>query len=168
MLFRSGVPLPGGVTYIRRDLLRNKAWETAVSLAGPAMNFILFLACSIPLHPGIGWLDAKAGPEGWTHAQIFLGAMASLQLIAVILNLVPVPPLDGFGAIAPYLPVDLRIRVTTPPLSNILFFVYFLIIWRAPGVRIAIRMLFTTLMQLMGFGWQDIQFFAEANDLVFS
>src|SRR5438876_10733422 len=84
------------------------------------------------------------------------------------LNLVPVPPLDGFGAIAPYLPVDLRIRVTTPPLSNILFFVYFLIIWRAPGVRIAIRMLFTTLMQLMGFGWQDIQFFADANDLVFS
>src|SRR5437867_1245658 len=76
ILFLGGVPLPGGVTYIRRDLLRSKAWETAVSLAGPLMNFILFIACAIPLHPKVGWLDAKAGPEGWTHAQIFRGAMA--------------------------------------------------------------------------------------------
>src|SRR5467141_3785252 len=78
ILMIGGIPLPGGVTYINRDLLRNRAWETAVSL-----------------HPKVGWLDPTAGPEGWSHAQIFLGVMAHLQLIAVILNLVPIPPLDG-------------------------------------------------------------------------
>src|ERR1700722_2994764 len=51
-----GVPLMGGVTYIRVDLLRNRLWQSAVSLAGPAMNVVLFLACVIPLYPRFGWV----------------------------------------------------------------------------------------------------------------
>src|SRR3954465_14958511 len=42
VLVLGGIPLPGGVPYINRDLLRNRAWESAMSLAGPAMNLILF------------------------------------------------------------------------------------------------------------------------------
>src|SRR5881394_1631143 len=38
-LMMGGIPLPGGVTYIRRDLLRSNGWNSAVSLAGPVMNF---------------------------------------------------------------------------------------------------------------------------------
>src|SRR5438477_5260304 len=41
-LILGGVPLPGGVTYIRRDLLRSRAWSSAVAIAGPLMNFIIF------------------------------------------------------------------------------------------------------------------------------
>src|SRR5438067_10238941 len=37
-LLMGGIPLPGGATYIRRDLLRNKLWNSLVSAAGPAMN----------------------------------------------------------------------------------------------------------------------------------
>ena len=167
VLFLGGIPLPGGVTYIRRDLLRSRVWDTAVSLAGPAMNFILFIACALPLHPHFHWLNPKAGSEGWSDLQIFLGAMAFLQLIAVILNLIPVPPLDGFQAIAPYLPEDVRIRVTTPPLSNILFFAYFMIIWQAPGVWFAISLIFITLLRAMGFGNDDISFFIQAHSITF-
>jgi Zn-dependent protease len=167
MLLLGGVPLPGGVTYIRRDLLRSRFWDTAVSLAGPLMNFILFLACAIPLHPKVGWLDPGAGPEGWTHAQIFLGTMATLQLVAVFLNLVPVPPLDGFQAIAPYLPDDLRIRVTTPPLGNILFLVYFMILWRG-GFLVGIMRIMISLLLVMGFGPMDVVFFLRAWQIVFS
>src|SRR5712671_3486484 len=43
-LLLGGIPLPGGATYIRRDLLRNRVWSSAVSLAGPMMNFLIFLA----------------------------------------------------------------------------------------------------------------------------
>src|SRR3954470_12739906 len=49
-LILGGVPLPGGVTYVRRDLLRSRTWSVLVSLAGPAMNFLLFLAFVLPLH----------------------------------------------------------------------------------------------------------------------
>src|SRR5262245_37372246 len=166
VLMLGGIPLPGGVTYIRRDLLRNRFWDTAVSLAGPLMNFILFIACALPLHPAFGWLDAKASSQSWTDLQIFLGSMAFLQLVAVILNLAPVPPLDGFQAVAPYLPHELRERVTTPPLSNFLFFAYFMIVWQS-GLMAVIIMIFAMLLGLMGFGWQDIKFFLEAHTLTF-
>src|SRR6266576_6003482 len=36
-LLMGGIPLPGGVTYIRRDLLCNRFWQVAMSAAGPAM-----------------------------------------------------------------------------------------------------------------------------------
>src|SRR3954469_6103328 len=103
ILLMGGVRLPGGVTYVRRDLLRNRAWQAAVSLAGPAMNLLLFLACALPLHPPVGWLKPGARVDTWPPAQLFLATMAPLQLIAVVLNLVPVPPLDGFQALSPFL-----------------------------------------------------------------
>src|SRR5438105_9992269 len=43
ILIVGGVPLPGGATYIRRDLLKGDLWDTAVSLAGPAMDLVVFL-----------------------------------------------------------------------------------------------------------------------------
>src|SRR5215213_4652123 len=46
-----GLPLPGGVTYVRKDLLRSRAWQSAVSAAGPLTNFLLFLICAMPFHP---------------------------------------------------------------------------------------------------------------------
>src|SRR4051812_21418711 len=33
-LLLGGIPLPGGMTYVRKDLLRRRAWETAVAAAG--------------------------------------------------------------------------------------------------------------------------------------
>ena len=99
-------------------------------LPGPAMNFLLFLACAIPLHPAVGWLDPSAGVDGWTTMQTFLGAMAVLQFFSMVLNLVPIPPLDGFRAIAPYLPHQWREQVMHPQIGMFLFIVYFLGIGR--------------------------------------
>jgi Zn-dependent protease len=167
ILLIGGIPLPGGVTYIRRDLLRSRAWDTAVSLAGPLMNFILFIACAIPLHPSVGWLDPMAGPESWTNLQIFLATMAFLQLIAVILNLIPIPPLDGFQAISPYLPRDFTEKVTTPPLSTFLFFVYVMIVWQ-PRIWTLYLTALLFLLKLMGFRTEEMMFFLRARDIVFT
>src|SRR3954465_11874207 len=103
-----GVPLPGGMTYVRRDLLRSRAWSSAVSAAGPAMNFLIFLACAIPLHPKIGWIKTAPVNGQWGTLVVFLGAFAWLQLLAVLFNLVPVPSLDGFGIIEPFLDAKSR------------------------------------------------------------
>src|SRR5205085_3426394 len=112
-LLMGGIPLPGGATYVRRDLLRSRGWDAAVSAAGPAMNLILFGLLAIPLLPSVGWIDMA---KEWTPTQKFVGAMCFLQLLTVFLNLIPVPPLDGFGIIAPYLKDETRIKLTTPPL----------------------------------------------------
>ena len=113
-LLMGGVPLPGGATYVRRDLLRNRAWEAAVSLAGPATNFGLFVLLMIPLHPRLGWVQPWASGNEWSSAQQFLATLATLQLMAGVLNLLPVPPLDGCNAVSPYLTPELQATLRTP------------------------------------------------------
>lgn len=153
-LLMGGIPLPGGVTYVRVDLLRNRAWQSAVSLAGPAMNALLFLLCALPLHPAVGWVDPYVTVLDWTPAQRVLATSAILHLWAVLLNLVPVPPLDGFGAIAPFLPDEMRLKLTTPPLSTVLFLGFFFVVLRVPQVRdVMYRSIFVTLGAL---GFDDL------------
>jgi Zn-dependent protease len=130
-LLMGGVPLPGGATYVRRDLLRSRGWDSAVSAAGPAMNLLLFGLLAIPLLPSVGWISY--GPGEWTTAQKFVSALCFLQLLSVFLNLIPVPPLDGFGIIAPHMDPDLRTKLSTPPVSTLLFVGYFMLLWNAPG-----------------------------------
>jgi Zn-dependent protease len=161
-LLLGGIPLPGGSTFVRRDLLRSRAWESAVSLAGPATNFLLFLALTLPFHPRFGWIEPSADPYQWTNLQMFLATLGLLQMVAVILNLIPVPPLDGFGAISPYLDPETRQKLLTPPLSTMLFFGLFLIIWQVPGFSTALfRITGATLVKL-GFDGDTIHFFAQS------
>jgi Zn-dependent protease len=153
-LLMGGVPLPGGATYIRRDLLRGRFWNCAVSAAGPAMNLLVFLLLCIPLLPSVGWVNYAVVIESWPNPQIFVTALAFSQILSVLLNLVPIPPLDGFGIIAPFLPYDLREKLSTPPWSNMLFFGYVILLWQAPGF---LHQLFSGCVEIMtwvtGKGW---------------
>ncbi len=48
-LIMGGIGLPGAAVYIDRRLLRSAHWDSAVSLAGPAMNIVLLLLLSLML-----------------------------------------------------------------------------------------------------------------------
>jgi Zn-dependent protease len=161
-----GIPLPGGATYIRHDLLRGKHWEAAVALAGPAMTFLLFLVFAWPLHPAVGWVNLAA-PDQWTNAQLFCGTMAVLQCIALLFNLFPVPPLDGFQAIAPYMNPEQRLKLSTQPTSTVLFLGFFLVIWNVPAVMGWMYGVMFRLLDLMGFGINAL-FFGSAFRRAFS
>lgn len=161
-LLMGGIPLPGGATYIQRDLLKSRAWESAVSLAGPAMNFLIFLACAIPLHPRIGWADYTISPDQWTNGQAFLATMAMLQFTAVVLNLFPIPPLDGFGALSPWLKQDTRMKLTAPHVSMMMFVGYFVVLSAVPGVRQGIYRMFFAILQGLGFEELDLLYFPSA------
>ena len=133
-LLIGGVPLPGGATYVRRDLLRTRAWASAVSLAGPGANFLLFALLLLPLHPRFGWLQPAIDGTGWTPAERFLATLATLQFLTGLFNLIPAPPLDGFGAISPYLPADVQARLRSPGAANIGLVVIFLAVVSWPGL----------------------------------
>jgi Zn-dependent protease len=166
-LFLGGVPLPGGVTYVRRDLLRNRAWDTAVSLAGPAANLLIFLGCVIPLHPKLGWLNAPHQPE-WTQAQLLLGAMAVLQMLAIVLNLVPVPPLDGFQAISPWLPGHIREKLSMPPWNIGLTIAFFVLIMSSGLTQLVFDHLLRPVLGVIGFDEDGQDFFRKAFNLAIS
>ena len=48
-LAMGGIGLPGGAVYIERWRLRGPRWETAVSLAGPAMNALVAVILGLVL-----------------------------------------------------------------------------------------------------------------------
>lgn len=111
-LIAGGVPLPGASTRIRLDLIRTRAWISGTFLAGPAVNFVMFFVCVLPLHPKFGW--APLWLDEWTPLQMFLATLGCLQMVSVVLNLLPVPGFDGFGAILPWLPREIQRKAFSP------------------------------------------------------
>src|ERR1041384_4108631 len=82
-----GIGLPGGAVYIDRSLLRSRAWGTAVSLAGPAANLVLIVFIAALFRSKVVPQD----PE--SLGAVSMAFLLFLQVSALILNLIPVPPL---------------------------------------------------------------------------
>ena len=97
-----GFGLPGGAVYIDRSLLRSRKWQTAVSLAGPAMNLVFVIIIGALFRFRVIQSDPAS------LASVSLAFLLYLQVSAILLNLLPIPPLDGFQAIAPWLPESVR------------------------------------------------------------
>lgn len=94
-----GIGLPGGAVYIETWRLRSRAWQSAVSLAGPTMNIVVALVLAVLLHiPAVA--TSVAGPG--------LAFLAFLQVTAAVINFIPLPPLDGYGILAPHLSPGLQ------------------------------------------------------------
>lgn len=97
-LLLGGIPLPGGAVWIDHGAIRRPAARSLVSLAGPlatlAVGIVLTVAvAAVPMPPGLA-----AG----------LSCLALLQVLAFVLNVLPVPGLDGFGVLEPFLPPGAR------------------------------------------------------------
>ena len=159
-----GIPLPGGVNYIRRDLIRSRAWETAMSLAGPLMNVLIFLALAAAVHPKAGWVDPDAAVRDWLPAQRVVATLAFLNLFAAFLNLIPLPPLDGFNALSPYLSRELQAKLTMPPASIISLIVLYILIM-SPAVGQHLRTLTSNSFELIGYDRGAIQDVRDAFNL---
>jgi Zn-dependent protease len=127
LLLAGGLALPGGAVWINQHALRSRAVQTAVSLAGPASNLLLGALLALVV-------SAVSMPLGLA---IGLSYLALVQVLAFVLNILPVPGLDGFGAIEPYLSYDARrlantvrpwaplalfaLLIAVPPLAGLFF-----------------------------------------------
>lgn len=122
-LVMGGIGLPGGAVYIETWRLRGKGWESAVSLAGPLSNLVLAVALAVVLQ------FAPAGGGIWPG----IGFLALLQISAVVLNLIPVPPFDGYGALAPLLNMELRAKIAQ--FGVYITLAVFVVLWYVPFVN---------------------------------
>jgi Zn-dependent protease len=123
-LLLGGIGLPGGAVYIETWRLRSKRWESAVSLAGPAANLVLAVILSIVLR------FAPASASGIWPGLAFL---ALLQVMAAVLNLIPVPPFDGYGVLAPFLNQDVRFKIAQA--GNLIMLGVSFLLWYVPFVN---------------------------------
>ncbi len=127
-LLIGGIALPGAAVYINRSALRTKLWDSGVSLAGPAATALCGLLIAIPfLIPGhLDWMSSHLS---------FFGALAFLGFIeafALALNMLPIPGLDGFGIIRPWLPYTAQDLANTFGQSAIV--IVFIVLWFVPPV----------------------------------
>lgn len=120
-LLLGGLGLPGGCVYIERQLLRSRAWDCAVSLAGPAANALLAGLLAIPFF--LGLVDPSSSDPVW-QAYAFL---VLLQICAVLFNLIPIPPLDGYRALSAWFDDELQVRVAQ--YSTYGLFAIFILFW---------------------------------------
>lgn len=120
-LLLGGLPFPGGAVSINTAALRSKHWESLVSLAGPLSNFVLFLILAFLVHPSTGLIDPDVDQQPtWA---VVMGTMCILELYCVFFNLIPIPPLDGYGIIEPYLDDEIRIKMRSLGIGG-LFIIY--------------------------------------------
>jgi Zn-dependent protease len=118
-----GIGLPGGAVYVRTWFMTPRQ-RTLVSLAGPAANVVLAIVLLAvarmfydPVH-GVFW-----------SAVAFLGF---LQITALLLNLLPIPGLDGYGALEPHLSPETQ-RAVAP--AKQFGFLFLLLLLLAPALN---------------------------------
>ncbi len=104
-LLLGGIALPGGAVYIDRSRLRSRGWESAVSAAGPFASALVTWLLAIPFWLGLVSVET----QHWIVPS--LAFLILLEIVAVLLNLLPMPPLDGYGIIEPWLPRKTQIQL---------------------------------------------------------
>ena len=92
-LLLGGIPLPGGAVLINHGAIRSRTARSLVSLAGPAVNLVL--AVVLVLVVAVVPMPVALGAA--------FSCLALIQVLAFVLNILPVPGLDGFGVLEPFL-----------------------------------------------------------------
>lgn len=89
-----GIGLPGGAVYLRTGFMTPRQ-RTLVNLAGPFANLVLAVVL----------LTATRLFFDHEHAVFWAGVafLGFLQVTALVLNLLPIPGLDGYAALEPHL-----------------------------------------------------------------
>lgn len=101
-----------GITYGRMPVdpsrFRGRYDDAKVSAAGPAMNLLLaIVACVL----GVAWV--VFAPRGasplFENVALFFSTGLMLNLVLMIFNLLPVPPLDGSSILGNFVPATRRL-----------------------------------------------------------
>jgi Zn-dependent protease len=137
-LLVGGIPLPGGAVWINQHAIRSRPMQSLVSLTGPLVNLLLaFVLVAV-----VALVPLPLGPT------IGLSCLALIQVLAFVLNILPVPGLDGFGVIEPYLSEPTRrFAARVRPWAPL---VLFLLIIGLPGLSALLFQLGGALFVMLG------------------
>ena len=159
MLLMGGVAIPGGAVYINIEALRKPNYRSLVSAAGPLANLLCLLLLSLPFSDLPFYYIFSRAPFEFLSA---VGLLALLQMIALVLNLLPVPGLDGFGILEPFLPREWA------AVTNFLRPFGFLIIFILLSAKSPISDFFwESIWSAMDLAGPNLAFFANAGVKIF-
>jgi Zn-dependent protease len=151
-----GFALPGGAVYLHPHTFRTKAQRSLAAAVGPLTNVVFALVLVWVARSQTGSLGgiffASGDPTGHLRFWSAVGFLGLLQVTAAVLNLLPIPGLDGYGIIEPYLaPETVRAGDKIKPWG--LLIVLVLLLWADP-----VRQTFFDLVNAIyrGIGGNDV------------
>lgn len=159
ILLVGGFPFMGGAVLINTSVIRSQFTQAMISAAGPLATLMCALGLSLP------FLMLQDIHYFLEHYEFWSGValLTFFQYLSLTINLLPVPGIDGFGIMSPFLPPEIvdtarRFRVLS-------FFVFFMVLFYTPfGQYIAepawqiMKAINPNLMFLVSEGW-DLFFF---------
>jgi Zn-dependent protease len=104
-LMMGGIGFPGGAVYINHAAIKTAAQKSLVSAAGPAATALFAALLLIP------FIDGSVDLENHYNFWAATSLLAFLQVSALFLNLLPVPSLDGYGIIEPFMKDSFRKKI---------------------------------------------------------
>jgi Zn-dependent protease len=140
-----GIGLPGAAVYLRTSSM-TPTQRTIVSLAGPSANLLVAMLL-------LGLTNAffdPAHPVFWAGVA-FLGF---LQITALLLNLIPLPGLDGYNALEPHLSPESQRALEQFKPYGIIFLVFLLLVPQVGQLFFGIVSWFFELSGVPAFLWQ--------------
>lgn len=152
IILLGGIGFPGGAVYLNTAGMTRRQ-RSRVSLAGPVTN-LLFGAVLLLV---VRLLPADQSGGNLAAGLLFL---AFLQITATVLNLIPMPGFDGYGAIEPYLSNETRRSAAR--IAPFGFLVVFGLIFFVPPIA---RGFFTLIYAIMGVFGVDLTLIWEARNL---
>ena len=104
-IVQGGIGLPGGAVYLHRHSFRSKAMLSLAAALGPATNLVFGVVLLYLAKAHTDEVSAYFGGGADNHARFWCGVafLGFLQITAAVLNLLPVPGLDGYAIIEPHL-----------------------------------------------------------------
>lgn len=92
-----------GAVPVKRD--NPSRWRrSAISLAGPLSNLALLALSALLLKAAMAAAPFAEAPGGAYYVRLFLICALYANAILFLFNILPIPPLDGWGTLEPFLP----------------------------------------------------------------
>lgn len=141
---------------------RHPKRQAIMAAAGPAANLLLVLAAALGIRAGLAlgvffppetlsfdhMTEAVAGGGAAAGAATFLSVLFSLNLLLLIFNLLPLPPLDGSSMLTLFMSAETAEKYRAFTRQPMMSLVGFLIAWRLfsavfrPLQLLAVRVLY--------------------------
>lgn len=143
-----GIGLPGGAVYIERHRIQGRIKHSLISAAGPLVNVVCGVVLLVPV--GLGWLDNSSVHAVYDGQELRMSPLSLafaflglLQISASLLNLLPVPGLDGYGIIEPWL--SYKTRRAVEPFAPYGLLAVFILLWQSEVNRWFFDLVFSVL-----------------------
>lgn len=119
-----GIGLPGAAVVLQTNMVYGKWQRSAIAAAGPAANLVVLLLLAVLYRLGLvyGFLG--------TGALAAIAILAFFQGTAILLNLIPIPGLDGYGVLEPHL--SYQTRQSFEAIRPYGFIIIFALLWLVP------------------------------------